>query len=507
MALAAWWLQNCRSTHPRCQSPRDNFKELPTRLVDLDTSGLRLCSLVGEPMLHPYATLSHCWGSKHYVLLTKENLASFYTGIPMASLSRIVIDAISIARKMGFRYLWIDTLCIVQDDPEDWEREASRMSQVYGSAALNIAASSAKDGSEGCFYEDLGISRCRVDVDVGGISCRHEIVSKDFAYAHLEQSPLLRRGWVLQERLLSQRMIHFTRLEMFWECHQGYASETFPCGIPESLMEISFPKTPLEEYMWPLIVRNYSRCKFTYAKDKLVALSGVARHIQDYSDSQPRGILKGMFSESMEQQLCWLVSPGLEPQGRYHSSVAPTWSWASINGPIETMNWSSIPEPSIYCAASFKENDDKSTLYMACKMLIPYSDFDGTNIATDASGSRGSGLSACEGEAADDSGIVVLFHSHRMNDPSVAIKVASQEPYIAEGEYGLRLNAIALDLGDLRYGVTVKLEVAESQSSDPIPSTRFALPLMQDDGLIHGIVLERSHNGRGVYTRIGYFNC
>jgi hypothetical protein len=115
----------------------------------------------------------------------------------------------------AFKYLWIDSLCIIQDDADGWELESARMSSVYGCSSINIAATSAKDGSVGCFFnrDPKPMQRVRIpifnDEKEELYDCVFRAVTPPGPYVHLKDAPLARRAWAFQERLLAPRTLHF----------------------------------------------------------------------------------------------------------------------------------------------------------------------------------------------------------------------------------------------------------------------------------------------------------
>ncbi|KAF7931981.1 uncharacterized protein EAE97_009002 [Botrytis byssoidea] len=163
------WLSACQRLHPECKSQRPDF--VPTRLIDLQAGRPKLClgSLIEENDLQ-YATLSHCWGApeKRYPTLTKSTLLNYLSRIDMDELPKTFQDAIEVCRELEIRYIWIDSLCIVKDDIEDWTRESFTMANVYGSCLLNIAASSSIHGSQGCFFNRSDVPRCHISLKVDG---------------------------------------------------------------------------------------------------------------------------------------------------------------------------------------------------------------------------------------------------------------------------------------------------------------------------------------------------
>jgi len=192
-----------------------------------DTIRLVVCDVIAPP---GYIALSHSWGpGEHKPLETlKENIEEHKIGIQTAALSQTFRDAVAVGRRLGEKYLWIDSLCTVQDDGQDIAREISRMPAIYEGAALTISAMSAHDSRSGCW-----IPRNRVfDLPLeNGRSIRlafHRPTEWAFQHASFlssqdhsdldTQYPLATRKWALQERVLSRRILHFTAQDLIWEC-------------------------------------------------------------------------------------------------------------------------------------------------------------------------------------------------------------------------------------------------------------------------------------------------
>jgi hypothetical protein len=263
-------------------------------------------------------------------MLEKSNLEVLKNCIPLEALSQTFKDAIEIARELGFAYIWIDSLCIIQDDPEDWKRESALMRDVYGGSGLNIAASGAVDGRSGCFFKLPQNRICQVQVKQGNQFWSYDCVTSRIYSDCLSEMPLMKRGWALQERLLPPRSLQFTSTEVFWECHEKVACETFPEQVPTYLTYHGqfFEKKPISRSMWHWIVELYSECQLTYTKDKLIAISGLARIIQEQTRDQ---YVAGMWRKDLELQLCWFKSFGIGQDQRVLPYRAPTWSWASLD--------------------------------------------------------------------------------------------------------------------------------------------------------------------------------
>jgi hypothetical protein len=149
--FAVKWVHNCLVFHGVCNTNQDkSFR--PSRLLYLGSKSVRIHTSVEMPNRLQYLTLSHCWGKHQLVRLLESNLTSFCDNVPYELLPPTFRDAIRITRRLGFLYLWIDSLCIIQDSSEDWNHEARLMGKIYTNATCNIAASDAPDSSHGCLY-------------------------------------------------------------------------------------------------------------------------------------------------------------------------------------------------------------------------------------------------------------------------------------------------------------------------------------------------------------------
>ena len=173
-----------------------------------------------------YVTLSHCWGQIPIKTLLEANISKFTEGIDAAELPKTFRDAIVIARRLGVPFLWIDSLCIIQDSAEDWAKESSSMANVYRNSPCNIAATAARDGRTGCFLaHNSALARtCRLRIDgLPGPAPKSKLydpVQSNFWRYGIDFQPLIHRGWILQERVLAPRVIYFGRSQLLWECYE-----------------------------------------------------------------------------------------------------------------------------------------------------------------------------------------------------------------------------------------------------------------------------------------------
>jgi hypothetical protein len=221
------WIHCCNENH-HCYPRSNSF--VPTRLLDVSSSDSGTIKLLDNGRGHTgwtqYIALSHRWGSpKQYAFRTlKTNIENFKKGIDVAKLPQTFQDAIHISHALGFK-LWIDSLCIIQDDKDDWAAESKLMEHVFSSAYCTIAASCATGGSDG-FLKPRPQRQC-INMQGPGEDAMYYVCEKiDDFHIDVEKSELNQRGWVLQERALSRRTIYFTEAQSYWECGEGVQCET-----------------------------------------------------------------------------------------------------------------------------------------------------------------------------------------------------------------------------------------------------------------------------------------
>ena len=214
-------MKQCQNDHPECIPYKG---PIPTRLIEVKGHQVRLVHTSAWSHKPDYLTLSHCWGGLKLHSLVKSNLHAFQQAIPTDKLCQTFKDALEITRRLKHNYIWIDSLCIVQDDLEDWRCEAAKMDSVYSGSFLNIAAANAMNGHGGCFANRTKASLhtlqgANVDLPLGTSGQLVLQVPNEFTRS-VEQSALAQRPWVLQERVLSPRTAWFAAQEIFCECRK-----------------------------------------------------------------------------------------------------------------------------------------------------------------------------------------------------------------------------------------------------------------------------------------------
>ncbi|KAF7891265.1 uncharacterized protein EAF02_001590 [Botrytis sinoallii] len=370
-ALVAKWLKTCREQHVSCSEKDDGDRSwCPTRLLELgnEPSGEDVVKLIETAYVKPdgdYITLSHCWGKGTLIRTLRENLQDFLIQLP--SLPKTFQDAILATRMLGVRYIWIDSLCIIQDDADDWAKEASLMHKVYKNAMCNLSASASRNSYEGLFRPRA--PRFLSELEIKLRNTDYDVIEEHLFDREVEDAPLQQRAWVLQERLLSPRIIHFGHSQLSWECNELCACKLFPDGLPDDLhyngklqlsrlIQAAVSQTELSKYnevkfrIWDNVLQNYFKRKFTFQSDILPALSGMAKHIGNLlGDTYLAGIWK---NDSTMFQLAWHCTGELSSRPDYR---APTWSWVSVD------SYSAVQ------AARPKDSDriDKSGKHFYCR--------------------------------------------------------------------------------------------------------------------------------------------
>ncbi|KAF2734668.1 HET-domain-containing protein [Polyplosphaeria fusca] len=355
--IMAQWIRSCDLDH-QCVPPKEDSL-LPTRVLEVgetDDAAVRLfCTSRDQFISGKYLALSHRWGSpaQHRKFCTfQSNLERFKEGIDVHELPKTFRDAIQITRSLGVRYLWIDSLCIVQDNREDWDHESKLMERVFSSAYVTLAATCA-GGTDDGFLKQRPKRQCVVLTKQD----RNGEMPYDFCEAidnfaiDVDQGELNKRGWVLQERALSRRTIYFAEKQTYWECGKGVRCETLTkmknrkasflgdANFPHSVSD--YVKGMKIQLFQSLYVR-YSNLALSYAVDRPVAIKGLEKRLVRTLNTWG-GF--GIFNIYLHRFLLWQRTGTTltrilktrerdEEDGRER---VPSWSWMAYEGGIEYM--------------------------------------------------------------------------------------------------------------------------------------------------------------------------
>ncbi|KAK0660866.1 heterokaryon incompatibility protein-domain-containing protein [Cercophora samala] len=372
------WLRGCDDEHPSCQQVGSSW--LPTRLIYIGTDDhvtprLVQVSAARLPLSTRYIALSYCWGppsrTRPQLTTTIAALPERLEGIPEHIMPGTHRDLVLLARRLGIQYIWIDALCIIQDDVKDWETEAASMFRVYRHAYLTVVAA-AGDTCHSGFLSRPGIGplavvpfQSRSATDSGSVSGSY-LLSWHLEYSawdannpsHMSGCSWATRGWTLQEDVLSSRVVYFRDTTAFFRCQThrclehsatiyrnvhrwqerlSAAAVAAPSGGTKSNNATEeTDKTGLYN-LWRAMVTEYSLRNLTVEEDKLPAISGLARSFNvGLEDEYCAGLWRGDFVRG----LLWSTRHDAEEPTRF---CAPSWSWASWKGEIGWSRSISLP--------------------------------------------------------------------------------------------------------------------------------------------------------------------
>ena len=363
LAQIKLWVDECNRKHETCHMSRTanqltiNQRNTKVRFIDVgpDESGtIHLVEEIEESGAK-YITLSHRWTTAtSMTTLRSSNKAAYYAAIPTDNWPKIYKDAVFVSRALGIRYLWIDSLCIIQDDSQDWSVQASLMHHVYAHGYLNLT------GVGGEFFDGLEVTRnpasvspCIVSRTIpSGLQEYWACYTGVSPAAKLANAPLFSRGWCYQERFLSTRTVHFSQ-QVYWECKTRQASETFGWSTenehPDEITTWVQGSCTEPRDIWERIVSRYSRTELTNYSDRLVALRGIFNRFWERFDRSKEAdwCVAGLWRKCMIQQLLWEYNCGLindkgwifhkDQDTEYYTemekelAIFPSWSWASCS--------------------------------------------------------------------------------------------------------------------------------------------------------------------------------
>lgn len=371
---AARWLDKCRSSskHKDCQKACwETSPMLPTRVIDLGSyPTVRLVESSGTRSI--YCALSYCWGEPGLNLTTtRANISKHKEEMPINSLPLFIQDTLVAAKALNYRYIWIDALCIIQDDPDDWDREAAKMRDVYANADLTISSLTAKGCQEPLFHLrglyttrpipfDIWIPKVKRQewedktIHQYAIYPSYLVESDNYSYFTgndevVENIPITSRGWVLQEQILSTRMLYFGGNYLVWEClclatpdidpsriisprtHIGLGVHN---GQKRAVQGVTDPHNICHDLnfqpygIWKSLLTRYTERHLTKPSDRIPAFLAVSKNLESAIGGEfIGGVWKG---EKLLDSLAWNVESADSKQAK-----APSWSWASVSQIID----------------------------------------------------------------------------------------------------------------------------------------------------------------------------
>ncbi|KAI1737170.1 HET-domain-containing protein [Xylaria scruposa] len=350
----ASWFHQCYTNHAHID---DRWRQSrPKRLlsVGLDEKPMRLVLSNTIASTTQYATLSYCWGQSPRLKSTKNSIKEFEEAVPAELLPATYSEFIKIARALAIPYVWIDALCIIQDDEDEWQHEAARMGDIFQGSVLTIAAAQSSDTSAGCFPvteqadpSNGALLRVRQQqTEKPDILAR--IYKGDFR-SSVEDSIISGRGWTLQEQLLSPRIVYCMGNDVHWQCQTCFRTQT---GLEFNAAEAfafnlqilaPFANPTVEEYrqsyanIWYRIVINYGKRLFTYKTDRVPAIAGIMKHMASVLNDTP---ILGLWKRTFGRDLAWIAPSGGTRHEIAERMGLPSWTWLGFQGGFSYTLWS-----------------------------------------------------------------------------------------------------------------------------------------------------------------------
>lgn len=364
------WVTDCIENHKSCV--RQSRGVSPHRLIRLSRPGepesARL--QVTGSQHDEYVALSYCWGGPQVHATRRATYNTYLEELPYAQLPQTILDSFRVTRNLGLSYIWIDSLCIIQDDPEDVTREISMMGQIYQNAFLTISAGRASTCNDGFLGRDFDVlDLYSLPSPIGGPDGSLVIPQNNYKSNLMNPptQPVTTRAWTLQETMLSQRLLIFTDVQVFWRCQTCFrtdgsvamdwdswsVSSGFIWLAPEATHELSrkptkpwkldfwkhksskVPDRSKAFAQWQSTVHNYTERQLTVEGDKLLAVAAVAEKMSHLTASE---YVSGLWKSNLICELLWRCVNSHAPRPKEWRS--PSWSWASVNTVIiSSINW------------------------------------------------------------------------------------------------------------------------------------------------------------------------
>ncbi|KAK3989434.1 heterokaryon incompatibility protein-domain-containing protein [Cladorrhinum sp. PSN332] len=320
--MAMRWVKDFLSHHPKCREfeRHPGSGQLPTRLIDLGQPGgieqprLVLTSQLQDKSDVRYVTLSQRWASSQVLELKTSNFNTLRQSIPLECLPKTFLDAIAVTRALSFRYLWIDSLCIIQDSSADWQAEAVKMGTVYQNGTLNLAATGAASvtgsKSDGLFQErdSHGVTPKKLRIQYRGHDEIYTAVTSDLWSRRVGTAALNRRGW---------------------ECRAMQACETYPEGLDgwRQLDGGGSLYTEPDGSQHPRSFKNW-RDQLSGKHFWADIVESVAQSLQPFLDDD---YLAGLWKQDLPYNLMWRVGGIVGQTQRPEQYRCPSWSWAALD--------------------------------------------------------------------------------------------------------------------------------------------------------------------------------
>lgn len=400
--LVRRWLADCRKNHPDCPTISEYF--MPEILVKISAATSQdeehqvalEFPADSKSLTRAYVALSYCWGGDQIHKTTRSQIAAADFGLDWTALPASIQDAVKVTANLGFEYLWVDSLCIIQDDPVQKARQMAQMCEVYENAALTIRACKAKRAVDGFLHPtnledvlDMAVKlsyRMILPPDLDTLDVPTEFSYQDlinyltwslddksaeseeltgFIYVCCVQKhplpdddnvwsrksiryqiePIELRAWTLQERYLSARSLDFCKRQIIWRCPTGSK-----CHPPTDGWKLLMGGRELETIHviggmtpsnppWEIwdhfywLVQEYTGRELSVSRDRILAISGIAEKFRSLLRDK---YVAGLWRQSLPYTLLWSVKhrPWRQREHRPTEYQGPSWSWTAVNDEV-----------------------------------------------------------------------------------------------------------------------------------------------------------------------------
>lgn len=354
--IAGQWLKDCLQNHD-CGHHDTADPILPLRVIDIQgRNGSGVPFLVQTHGQHAkYTTLSYRWGNGRQLKTTTDTIKERHHSIPMDQMPKTFRDAVNLTHQLGVQYLWIDSLCILQDSEEDCLSELASMADIYSNSTLTIAAVGSLHADDGCAPDRNKLAMCHCSVG-------DYIISFGFGSHHetlLQEGSIHRRAWCFQETEISPRLLSVGLSQLYWQCKRGLRRESEPNAMVDAyshgfhsietygdtsiiqdwpirnrFFDGQLLLDPLQAYSrWYWLLEQYVGRDLTFPNDMLPAISALAVKFLDMFECfedrpRPEDYCCGLWRQDLLPGLLWydLTRKEGRPPGPFR---APSWSWAA----------------------------------------------------------------------------------------------------------------------------------------------------------------------------------
>lgn len=350
--------------HKECKIAMERNKNnaAPARLLDLRASSQVHLYMVPQEECPLYAALSYCWGRSQQqedAKTTTANVQDRKGGIDLCQLPQSIRDAIEVTRSLELSYLWVDALCIVQDDSQDVASEISKMGSIYGGATITISAASANDSTEG-FLGNRDLTKAYGTLfqlpyynKRAGDLAEGSVLLSEHPVEDTRQENIDQRAWTMQEDIVSLRLLRFGSKQTTWRCPTYTQGRKIDGGGRPTLKNTDYSFSVNDPYRnnevrsnitsfgpmgpscakadWLRVVSEYTHRDLTKPSDRLPACAALAENFADIMGYDVSEYLAGLWKDDLYAQLLWH-----RPEEREAGSgFGPSWSWSSMNGPVQ----------------------------------------------------------------------------------------------------------------------------------------------------------------------------